>query len=162
MIQEYKCFLYNLQEFIFNDFKIGLTGKLFIDDFITKERYVVKLPGPSEIHYQWINILCSSKGFSYYRTNNKIILVILINEHLTYIGNNNYKPFVSLVQIKDDKKEYYLTDGTKYDNIVVEIECVVNEFGYDVETVNVSNKYDVFELQNIIYKLQNRLKQSSK
>ncbi len=158
MTQEYKCFLHSLKEFIFNDVKFGLTGKLFIDDFITKERYVVNLPGPSETHYQLINILCASKGYSYYRTNNKIILVVLINEHLTYIGNNNNKPFVSLIQIKDDKKEYYLTDGTKYDNIVIEIECVANEFDYDVETVNAFNKYDVFELQNIIYKLQSRLK----
>ena len=72
----------NEEEFIFNDIKFGLTGKLFIDDLITKERYAVNLPGSSETHYQWINILCASKGYSYYRTNNKIILVILINEQL--------------------------------------------------------------------------------
>lgn len=37
---------------------MGLTGELFINDFVTKRQYKVNLPGNIDELYWWYNVLC--------------------------------------------------------------------------------------------------------
>lgn len=147
-------------EFEFNFDKMGLTGELFINDFVTKRQYKLNLPGKIDEVNWWYNLLCASGCYSYYRKGNKIVLVSPIDEHLKYIKTSK-KDLPYILEIKtwhnrNDEVCYYLQNGNKYLGKIVEIECTLLD-RYDIITVNIENITNKFELRSIIYRLREEL-----
>ncbi len=147
-------------ELEFNFDKMGLTGELFINDFVTKRQYKVNLPGKIDEVNWWYNLLCASGCYSYYRKGNKIVLVSPIDEHLKYIKiNKEDLPYISVITTWHNRNNevcYYLLNGDKYLGKIVEIECTLLD-RYDVMNIDVETITNKFELRSIIYRLREEI-----
>lgn len=147
-------------EFEFNFDKMGLTGELFINDFVTKRQYKVNLPGKIDELSWWYNVLCPSGCYSYYRKDNKIVLISPIDEHLKYIKTNkeglSYISVITTWHNRNNEVCYYLLNGDKYLGKVVEIECTLLD-KYDIMNINVETITNKFELRSIIYRLREEI-----
>ncbi len=149
----------NYNELSFNDKLFFSQGIILLHDNNTKKQYKINFPGNPESIKSWIGLICTSQGFSYYYTNNKIILVTMPKEHLSYI-TNAYQPdnyfLVREIHEKNGKKEYYTSSDFIYKDIVYEIECT-EYTAYDYLTIDVDNINDPFELKCIIHKLREKI-----
>lgn len=157
---EILCDYQNKELFSFNYDKVFKQNFVILEDKITQRRYKINLPGNYSQIYSWMNIIDSSKGYSFYRIDRKIVLVVIPDKKLDYIScNSEKKLYISKIikHNREDLNQYYLSDifCTKYEEKVFEIYC--DEYiEYNPETVRIENIYNVSELKSIIYFLREK------
>lgn len=154
------CDYENKEYFSFNYDRVFKYNFVILEDKITHKRYKINLPGNSNEIYYWMNIIDQSKGYSFYRIDGRIVLVVIPDKKLDYIFHDSEKKLYISKIIKhnrEDLNEYYLSNiyCTKCEEKVFEIYC--DEYiEYNAETVNIENISNIFELKSMIYFLREK------